>query len=254
MKTALNTGSFRKGDLLEYLTVLDFVGIKDIELNLRPIIDDGYCTEKIREFIKSREFNICSIAGGWCDFFLDENYFTEIERSIDKQIELCKVFNCNRIRLFFGLLPVKYINKLHFEHLIRNVKRISAKYPSMEFLFETHDHNSVNPEFLQLFFEQVNADNVKLNFDPINLERFNVNWMDGFNALYSFIGHVHIKGLKNGSLFSYRDSQTALTLLFRKLKDINYGGYLSLEYEADGDILLNIILDYKQLIEDLNKI
>jgi sugar phosphate isomerase/epimerase len=254
MKTSLNTGSFRNINILDVIGLLKLCEIDNIELNLRPVIEENIPKERLLESIKESGIKISNIAGGWCDFFVGEDFFYSSLVSLEKQVELCEFFGNKKLRVFFGLLPVQYTTNEHYDNLLKNVKKISNEFNEIDFMFENHDHNSINPDFLIKFFKDIGSSNIFLNFDPVNLLKGGHNWRSVFEPLKTFIKHTHIKGIKNNDLCSYRKSELDLTDLFEALLRIDYQDFVSLEYEAGGDISLNTILDYFELKNNIKNI
>ena len=252
MKICVNTGSFRNINIFDALHIIHDYGITDLEFNLRPIIENGISVDSIKRFLSGYNFNVRVAAGGWCDFFTTGEFQVNNLNSIKKQVELCKIFGTSYLRLFFGLLPQKYTNNLHYNAVVENVVKIAEENPGITFLFENHDHNSLSISFLKEFFSAVKLPNIRLNFDAVNFERGGTDSLEAFHTLKSYIGHLHIKGLNGKSISAYRKSEFNFLEIFDGLIKMNYDGWLSLEYEAEPvDITANLILDYKKLLNDI---
>ena len=254
MKIAVNTGSFRTIDIIDVLNVLNMTSIRTLELNLRPIIEGTAAKEKIYEVLKDNGFILSNLAGGWCDFFVNRSHIHETRSSVEKQVELCHYFGNNRLRLFFGLLEEKYTTDHRFDILIQNVDEIAGQYKEIDFLFENHDYNSLNPDFLLRFFKNINSKNVFMNFDPVNFSSHCIDWENAYRMLSSYIRHYHIKGFRGGKIHAYRKSELDFSNLYHELLANSYSDYLSLEYEGEADTMSNLLLDYQQLKQDIDMI
>lgn len=253
MKTCVNTGSFRDMDILTSLEILSVLGMKDIELNLRPVIDEGIKPEVLKDAINKHGFNVVSVAGGWCDFFTDGEEQTKTTISVNRQIELAEYFGSNKLRLFFGLLDKKYDSVHVRETVVNNVRSIAELHPEMIFLFENHDHLSLDINFLDGFFISINLPNVKLNYDAVNFERGGTNSVEALKRLLPLVEHVHVKGKRGKDISPLAESEYNFNEVFEILNKNDYRGYLSLEYEAGGDIISNLYNDYKFLKNQLNQ-
>ncbi len=252
MNTLVNTGSFRGINIYDGLDILNKYNLKTLEFNLRPIMDENVNQFDLKDYFQTNDFSICVAAGGWCDFFANEKYFRSRFYLIEKQIELAELFGTKKIRLFFGQIHPKYYDERVFERLIKNVGYLITKYSNTIFLFENHDDLSTNIEFLESFFATINNSRFMLNFDPVNFERFGVDSKKAFLRLYSYIGHMHVKGFDGKDISAYTDSILNFDEFYKKLEeknDIN----ISLEYESSKDIITNLIKDYYKMVNDIKR-
>jgi len=252
MKTCVNTGSFRDVEVITCFEILGKMGFKDIEFNIRPVIAEGYDKRELKSVLTDFGFNIVSIAGGWCDFFTSGDEQAKNVVSVQRQLELADYFGNHTIRLFWGMLDKKYDSRYIRENVASNVRNLAEQHPDFTFLFESHDHFSLDINFLEGFFRSIEVPNVWLNYDAVNFERGGTDSMEALRRLYKWVAHAHVKGKTGSEISSLVDSEFKFRDIFRFLRENNYKGYLSLEYEAGGDIISNIYRDYMYLKRKIN--
>jgi sugar phosphate isomerase/epimerase len=254
MRVCINTGSCRYPNIISTLEVLSVLGMRDLELHLRPVLDGNISPEPILAAIGENDLCVRTIAGGWCDFFSTGAALDETFRTVERQVELADFFSCDRIRLFFGRLPRRYFDNYQQERLLRNVAKISDTFTETTFVFENYQQLNVEIDFLDNFFWALNRKNIRFNFDAINFELQDVDSNSAILKLQRWLAHVHVKGMSAGKISAYRDSEYDFLPIFRFLKESNYSGEISLEFEAGGDVLLNLYDDYQKLVDDIKTV
>jgi sugar phosphate isomerase/epimerase len=252
MEIICNTISFRSKKLEEFIPILSELGLNKLELHAGHFYNKRINYKKIRNIFESNEIKVKVISGGWSNFTTNDNTF----KNIEKQIHIIKKLNCNKIRLFLGRLERKYFNDKIRKFIVKNLIHLSIKYPNIHFLFETHDGISLDYKIMYNLFNSVNKDNILIAFDPVNIEMKNIDSYSALENLYSFIGHMHLKGMKSLSsgkklLCEYGSGDFSFDKILSYLKQKNYKNYLSIEYEGNKNPYIVLSKSYIKLKKDV---
>ncbi len=258
MKIIVNTVPLKKVNLQKIIPIFNRLNFNDIELHFDHFFSNDYDLNDIINLFEENQIKVRAMAGGWCDFFYDGKIKKETFNSIERQISLMKNFNCNKLRLFFGRLPINEFNSKARKILIRNLQELSDKFSGNNFIFETHDNISVDYKILKPILEEVNRNNINLNFDPANIRKAGFDPYDFLIEMRNKIKHLHVKGLKSltGKTIkdfycSYGEGILSYKKIFDYLKETNYQDCLSIEFEGNGYPILEIFNAKLKLEEDL---
>jgi sugar phosphate isomerase/epimerase len=230
-----STTSHKKEPLLPTLDVFARLGLREIDLNLHHVLEDGVPVEHVAEAIAAQEQNIWVLSGGWCDFFHDAPAIDDTWRSIDRQIAIARRLDVTTLRLFFGRLTEAAYGPAALATVSGHLQQLSARYPETTFVFENHDGASLVPAICRAVLERVDRPNIRMNFDPINFARAGVPCMDALAAVRPFIAHVHLKGLDRGEYCEFGQGDVDLTPVLRSLVEGGYSGQFTVEYEGPFD-------------------
>ena len=235
-----STTSHKREPLLPTLEVFSRLGLRDIDLNLHHILEEGVSVDAVRDAAASGELRIWIVSGGWCDFFHGGTTAEETDRSVARQVDIARRLGAGQIRLFFGRLKFKDYAKAQFDIITGNLEHLSDRHPDMLFNFENHDGASLHPEVCRDILHRVNRPNIRMNFDPINFERSGVSSQEAIDQLHPFVGHVHLKGLEKGEFCEFGIGDVDLTPILLTLDKHGYGGGFSVEYEGPRDGTLRL--------------
>ena len=235
-----STTSHKKEPLLSTLDVFARLGLRDIDLNLHHLLEDGVRVDDVAAAIAAHGQQVWVVSGGWCDFFHGEPAIDETWRSIERQIDIARRLAVGTLRLFFGRLTEAAFGPAPLDTVGGNLQRLSARYPDMTFVFENHDGASLVPGICRAVLERVNRPNIRMNFDPINFERAGVACADALAALRPFVAHVHLKGLERGAYCEFGKGDVDLTPVLRSLLERQYLGQFTVEYEGPFDGTLRL--------------
>lgn len=230
-----STTSHKREALLPTLEVFSRLGLRDIDLNLHHILEEGVEVEDVTSLAAARDLRIWVVSGGWCDFFKDGLEADETDRSVARQVDIAGQLGAAQLRLFFGRLKHEDYSPRALETACRNLWRLSELHPDMLFNFENHDGASLHPEVCREILHQVDRPNIRMNFDPINFERVHVNCMTALELVRRFIGHVHLKGLERGEFCEFGAGDVDLLPVLRSLESSGYRGGFTVEYEGPHD-------------------
>jgi sugar phosphate isomerase/epimerase len=222
------------------LEVFGKLGLRDIDLNLHHILELGENPPSVAAFAADHGLRIWVVSGGWCDFFRPTPDIDATFQSVARQVGIARVLTVSRMRLFFGRLAYQDYSRAAFDLARGNLLRLSDTYPEMTFVFENHDGASLHPEVCQEILAAVARPNIQMNFDPINFAKAGVDPMVALTKVLALVGHVHLKGLKNGEYCEFGEGDVDLTPVIRTLLDRGYAGSFSVEYEGPFDGTLRL--------------
>jgi len=236
-----STTSHKHEPLLTALEIFARLGMSDLDLNLNHIVERGTPPLAVQHALASNGQRVRIVSGGWCDFFDDEPKIQETLASVEPQVELARLFEVDRIRLFFGRLPLSACSPGDVATAAANIRRLCERHADLLFVFENHDGASSSPDVCRAILEAVDRPNVGLNFDPINFEAAGVDSRRAVETLGHLVSHVHLKGIDDaGGFCEFGSGRVDLKPVLRALVDEGYRGGFSVEYEGPGDRTLRL--------------
>src|SRR4029453_17141700 len=99
-----STTSHKREPLLPTLEVFSKLDLRDLDLNLHHILEEGVTVESIADCAAARGLRIWIVSGGWCHFFHRGPQADETDRSVASQVEIAPRLGAGQLRLFFGRL------------------------------------------------------------------------------------------------------------------------------------------------------
>ena len=235
-----STTSHKREPLLPTLDVFSRLDLRDIDLNLHHILEEGVTVASIADLAEARGLRVWVVSGGWCDFFHRAPHIDETDRSVARQVDIAHHLGATQLRLFFGRLEYEACSPSHFDTVCENLWRLSDRHPAVTFMFENHDGASLHPEVCAEILGRVNRPNIRMNFDPINFERAGVSGMAALETVRAFVGHVHLKGLERGEFCEFGAGDVELLPVLRTLDAHGYRGGFTVEYEGPYDGTLRL--------------
>jgi len=256
MKVICNTISLRKMDISDLIPTLGKLEIKDLELHADFLLDKSIDYKKFNKDLNKYNIKIYVFSGGWCNFLTKD--ISENIESMQKQIDIMKKINCNKIRIFLGQMKNEDYTEEAGNKAVKDLTTLSKTFPKITFLMENENGVNSNPDILYSIMSRVNKPNILLNYDFANMEAVGYNSFSNFKKLKDFVGHIHIKGILNKKDRKYCEYGKGIldyTEIFNYLKEIDYNKLISSEYEGDGNKLeglKNCFFNLKKDIEKLN--
>ena len=133
------------------------------------------------------------------------------------------------------------------EHLKRN---------GQDLLFETGQETPVT---MLRCFETVGTDNLKVNLDTANVILYGkANPVDALDVFGKYVAGIHAKdgfypvnGRELGAETRIGDGKVDFPALFRKLKELGYDSYVTIEREIDGEQQTEDIRYAKKYLENI---
>jgi sugar phosphate isomerase/epimerase len=235
-----STTSHKREPLQATLALFSRLGMNELDLNLHHLIEAGVSVDEVRQSLAAGDLRVWVVSGGWCDFFQGSQAIEDTFRSVEAQVAIASGLNVDRIRLFFGRLKREDYSGEALATISENLRRLSAQYPEMLFVFENHDGASLSPLVCREILETVDRPNIRMNFDPINFEHAGVDSMAALRELGPLIAHVHLKGWEGTELCEFGAGDVDLTPLLRDLIRSGYRGGFTVEYEGRFDGTLRL--------------
>jgi sugar phosphate isomerase/epimerase len=234
-RVLISTTSHKRAPLAPTLEVFARLGMRDLDLNLSPIVEGGLTTAEVEAAIRAANQRVWVVSGGWCDFFDRPPDAERTFASVSRQAEAARALGVHHLRLFFGQLERADYSPAVREVARTNILRLADEYPDVVLMFENHDGASLDPAICADILHAVNRPTVGMNFDPINFARVGVDIQAALTILRPLIGHVHLKGVKGNHLCEFDEGDVDLKPFLAALEAGGYTGSFTVEYEGAGD-------------------
>jgi sugar phosphate isomerase/epimerase len=235
-----STTSHKREPLLPTLEVFGRLGLRDVDLNLHHILEEGEPVPDVVHALAAGGLRLWVVSGGWCDFFTGAPAIEDTFTSVARQVSIADAFGVRCLRLFFGRLHYSDYSTAAREVLCANLLRLADAHPHVTFVFENHDGASLHPEVCADVLGRVARPNIRMNFDPVNFAKAGVDPMAALTIVRPFVGHVHLKGLDQGEYCEFGEGDVDLGPVVRSLVDGGYGGRFTVEYEGRSDGTLRL--------------
>ena len=241
-----STTSHKAEPLLPTLEVFSQLGLRDIDLNLHHILEEGVAVGAVSDAAAENGLRIWIVSGGWCDFFHTLPKSDETDLSVARQVDIAHRLGATQLRLFFGRLTYDAYTAGTRDAACQSLRRLSDRHHAMLFNFENHDGASLHPEVCAEILERVGRPNIRMNFDPINFERAGVSSRTALDTVHAVVGHVHLKGLDHGEFCEFGAGDVDLAPVLQALESYGYRGGFSVEYEGPHDGTLRLYQSVKR--------
>ncbi|HEX6463228.1 MAG TPA: sugar phosphate isomerase/epimerase [Vicinamibacterales bacterium] len=249
-----STTSHKAETLIPTLEVFARLGFTDLDLNLNHIVERGTAAADVIAAIAANGQRVWIASGGWCDFFDEQPQIQRTFESVDRQVALTRAFGVDRLRLFFGRMPIERWSDRTRGAAIDNIRRVGAQYPDITFVFENHDGASSNPDVCGTILEEIGLPNVRLTFDAVNFEHRGVKTMDALRRLHPLIGHVHLKGYDGEHFCEFGQGTVDLGPALEALITGGYRGPFTVEYEGAGDRTLRLYTSVQRARDTIRRL
>jgi sugar phosphate isomerase/epimerase len=249
-----STTSHKAEALVPALDVFARLGFRDLDLNLNHMVERGTSAADVKAALAANGQRVWIASGGWCDFFDREPDIQKTFESVDRQAALTREFGVDRLRLFFGRLPLDRWSTASRATAVDNIRRVGARHPDITFVFENHDGASSNPDVCGSILEGVDLPNVRLTFDAINFEHRGVQTMDALGRLLPLVGHVHLKGYDGAHFCEFGEGTVDLHPALAALVGGGYRGAFTVEYEGAGDRTLRLYTSVQRAVSAIGKL
>ena len=231
-------------------------------------------TDENAEFIKSviEKYNV-EISAFWCgwqgpcvwDFYdgqitiglVPPEYRLMRVETLIMGADFAKKFGVNDIITHMGFIPENPYDP-NFAPMCAAIRTVANHLKKNEqyLLFETGQETPVT---MLRCFEKVGTDNLGVNLDTANLILYGKgNPVDALDVFGKYVRNMHAKdgkyptnGHDLGKETRLGDGKVDFKALFKKLHELGYDSYVTIEREIDGDKQIEDILYAKKYLEDI---
>ncbi len=210
--------------------------------------------EFIRELSKKYEVEISAVWCGWSgpavwNFYegpetlglLPEEYRETRVNELKKGCDFAEKLGVTDIATHMGFIP-ENPNDPQFKPMCDAIREVAeyAKNKGQWILFETGQET---PTAMLRCFEEVGADNLGVNLDTANLILYGkANPVDALDVFGRYVRNIHAKdglyptnGKELGRETRIGEGKVDFKALFKKLKEIGYDSFVTIEREISGE-------------------
>src|SRR5690349_21838745 len=128
-----STTSHKNEPLVPTLNLFARLGLADLDLNLNHIIEGRASADSVRDALALNGQRVSIASGGWCDFFDREPTIGETFASVERQVSLARELGVDRLRLFFGRLPLADCSREALDRAAANIRAVAERDPDILF-------------------------------------------------------------------------------------------------------------------------
>ncbi|MDE0068190.1 MAG: sugar phosphate isomerase/epimerase [Caldilineaceae bacterium] len=240
-------------DLEDALREISALGFKCVELNchehLGSKIRDDIPVSRTKKLLDEFDLVPAALMGG-SDFAVSDSKLDAMLALVGKQISYCGALGAPILRVFAGHIRAQYVDGNMFDRTIRNLRRIMpvAEENGVRLAFENHfgitaTVDDVARDDVARIVEGVASPWLGVNYDPANFVPVGVDPIEAGRQLAPYIIHCHLKdavyvGSTSYSGYAYLEAGAGIVdypRVIELLSDIDFQGFLSLEYESIFD-------------------
>ena len=259
MKACTSTVGFRNMDLEDVLRHISTMGLRYVELSA----DTGahlYCkildnVPPLRTNKLLDEFGVEAAAiSVFTDFIVSDAELDSMLGWAGKALAYCRELGAPILRVFAcQISPYQfrstYVDKSLIERAIRNIKRLVpvAEENGVQLAVENHCAMTATGEGLLRLIEGVGSPWFGATYDPGNFVLASAGELDPIEAghqIAPYIKHCHLKdpiyvgsGYKGYACVALGTGTMDFPAVLQLLRDIDYQGFLSIEYENTFDVV-----------------
>jgi len=230
---AINTNCLKEKSLSDALDIISGLGCKYVEFSTDGFLHayEYFDTGIEPDMFLCRGLECIVLSGGWCDFVTGET------ADLSKQIKICSDLNLTKIRLFVSN-PRREADPSadSFKASVKNIRLAAEEYEDYCLMFENHGGLTATWRTTADLLRAINKPNTGLVFDPVNFMVSGEDPLDAFDYLFPWIMHVHVKDIRGREFCEVGKGITPWKELIRRLKTVEYVGYLSIEHEKGGTL------------------
>jgi len=224
-------------DLTTQLEVMEFVGIKHLELRgmkRKNVLElNSQEIEEARQILKEKDFKISAIGSPIGKMKISDDFSLDLER-LKKAISLAYIFEAKYIRIFSYYLPEES-HLSYSKEVIRRIKEmteVSEKEKIILLLENEDDVYGDTPERCLEILESINSPYLRFTFDPANFIMAGVKpYREAFPKMIKYIEYLHIKDARfsDKTVVPAGEGDGEIKEILKELKERNFDGFLSLE-------------------------
>ena len=236
--------------------------------NSKDFTDEN--AEYIKEIVKKHNVEISAFWCGWegpCvwDFYdgqitiglVPPEYRQMRVNTLVAGADFAKKFGVTDIITHMGFIP-ENPNDPNFASMCVAIRTVAEhlKRNDQYLLFETGQETPVT---MLRCFEKVGTDNLGVNLDTANLILYGrANPVDALDVFGKYVRNIHAKdgkyptnGHDLGEETKIGEGKVDFKAFFKKLHELGYNSYITIEREISGDKQIEDILDAKKYLEDI---
>ena len=248
---------------------------EDLDLHVIHLgaIADISLTEEVREewqdALDKRKLEVSATAVGFAgeDYstlqtieatggFVNPEQFEPRFRHLCDMAELTRTLGVGILTTHIGFVPGDAQDPCR-AHMVESVRKVADALADRGIVLGM-ETGQESPDLLLAFIDQVDRENVKVNFDPANMILYgSSDPIEALDKLQDHIVHVHVKdatpAIRSGAWGSdvpLGEGEVGIDRYLRKLKEIEYRGPLIIEREG-GDNRIEDIRRAVELLEEL---
>jgi sugar phosphate isomerase/epimerase len=227
--------------------------IKTCQLSVKPEAQTNETSDLIKKLCETYEMTITALVGTWTgpnewNFKYGPSTLGIVPpafrimriRELESCARFAKMLGVSDICTHLGFIPENPGDSLYIE-FIAALKHLLQYYKSMGIRLNM-ETGQETPITLLRVIEDVQIDNIGLNFDPANLLMYGkANPIDALSIVGKYINGVHAKdgeyptdGLSLGAEKALGTGSVNIPLFVKTLQDIGYTGALTIEREISG--------------------
>jgi sugar phosphate isomerase/epimerase len=244
-------------DFIHYAKSISLDGVELLDMYWPNNEDVQSEVEKVKQILYETGLNVS--AYDVSNNFVKETHedrMKEVEKVLDG-IRIAKQLGAPVVRVFCGDVHDEIAFEVGADWIIESLKMCveTAEQENILLAIENHGLLAGKSTMIEHIIQAVNSPFVKSTFDTGNFLLVHESPTDAFNRLKSDIVHVHFKDFREKeeqeSLRGFRstegveligtvpgDGLVNLDLIIQGLKEIDYDGWLSIEYEGHDDAKL----------------
>lgn len=250
---------------------LKAVGLDSFQLSIwNPSLFTDENAEYIKETVEKHNVEISAFWCGWqgpavWDFYdgqltlglVPSEYRQMRIETLIAGADFAKKFGVTDVITHMGFIP-ENPNDPNFAPLCVAIRTVAEhlKKNDQYLLFETGQETPVT---MLRCFEKVGTDNLGINLDTANLILYGkANPVDALEVFGKYVRNMHAKdgkyptnGHDLGEETRIGDGKVDFKALFKKLHELGYNSYVTIEREIEGDKQIEDILYAKKYLEDI---
>ena len=267
-------------------TMVVFNNVETLELKFQKLVDCGFdncqlnCwnpalfTDENAEFINGLcdKYNI-EISAFWCgwegpcvwDFYegqitigLVPQEFRQMRiKNLCDGADFAKKLSIVDVATHMGYIPENPLDE-NFNTFCIAVRTVAQhlKKNNQYLLFETGQETPVT---MMRCFEKVGMDNLGVNLDTANLILYGkANPVDALDVFGKYVRNLHAKdgkyptnGKDLGAETKIGEGKVDFYGVIKGLRDVGYGGYITIEREIEGDQQIKDIMESKEYLQNI---
>ena len=250
MKECTCTLGFRTIDLEDALRRISALGLEYVELSadvgvhLYSKIRDGVPPLRTKKLLHEFHLKAAAIAI-MSDFTASDAELDPMLDWVRKGIVYCRELGAPILRICASHIYGVQVDDGVFDRTIDNIKRIVpiAEENGVQLAMENHDALTATGAGLVRIIEGVASPRLGANYDPANFVAMGADPIEEGRIIAPYMVHCHLKDVVYLSTLHHEGYESVemgagvvdYAAVIRLLHEIDYQGFLSLEYEGGAD-------------------